>query len=228
MSRYDLKPITSKEEPVVFFGMYDKKDLNVFESVKAKKIIVWCGSDAMKLKATAAAIVDRADTKHIAMSRYVSDDLTKYDILHITLPVTPQDKRLDCVPRGNHIYHYGDTSDFYRTSWVPIIEQRTGIRVISTNASMYTWHELKQVYAQCFVALRLTDHDGCPNTVVEMGLMGRRSIYNGGLPNCIPWVSVGDVCDAVTIEYHKRHEPNRRIAEDMANYINIGNDWLKV
>jgi hypothetical protein len=76
------------------------------------------------------------------------------------------------------------------------------------------------VYSQCFLNLRLTPHDGCPNTNIEMGLMGRRSIYNGDLPASIPWTSVDDICQNIMLEYSLREFSNNQVSKIYHTFVN--------
>ena len=94
------------------------------------------------------------------------------------------------------------------------------IPIIRAGYDTFTKEELVDVYSQCFLNLRLTPHDGCPNTNIEMGLMGRRSIYNGDLPASIPWKSVDDICQSIMREYSTRHVDNMYISKLFHNFIN--------
>jgi hypothetical protein len=93
------------------------------------------------------------------------------------------------------------------------IERVTGIEVIRAKYGQYNKNELKNIYKRCFLNLRLTTFDGTPHTNVEMGLMGRRSIFNGTLPHSIGWSGVDDICQNIMKEYKLRQLPNKHITE---------------
>jgi hypothetical protein len=61
-----------------------------------------------------------------------------------------------------------------------------------------------------------------------MGLMGRRSIFNGKIPHSIKWKGIEDICQSIMSEYETRHEDNIQIAKDIYNYISIGKTFLEV
>ncbi len=48
------------------------------------------------------------------------------------------------------------------------IEKIIDIPIIRVYYGMYKKSELNEIYKKCFVNLRLTNHDGCPNTNLEM------------------------------------------------------------
>ena len=54
------------------------------------------------------------------------------------------------------------------------------------------------------MGLRLTNIDGLPNTVLEMGLMGRHCIHNGNTPNSLNYKSVEDIINHINNEYNNR------------------------
>jgi hypothetical protein len=92
--------------------------------------------------------------------------------------------------------------------------------IIRAGSDTFTREQLVDVYAQCFVNLRLTPHDGCPNTNIEMGLMGRRSIYNGDLPCSIRWNTVDDICQSIEREYLRRDKNNKQITTIYKQFVN--------
>ena len=232
LTKFNLKGYHDKNAPLVIFGMYLIDDsFKVYQEHRGELVVVWCGSDGLKLNEKRANIVLSRYAIHYAMSKFLSDDLSKWGIPHDILPVCPTSVDIKLHPRGDKMYFYCGSEakkEFYGYSIAKEVEKRTGIKIIFANHQSYSREKLMDVYKDCFLALRLTRHDGLPNTVVEMGLMGRRSIYNGGTPQSIPWENVDDICKNVMAEYESRHEPNEFISWDMKNYIDIGNKWLSV
>jgi predicted CoA-binding protein len=218
---YGLKEIDNHTDSVVMFGMYDNADYDFAKNHKGKVKVVWCGSDAMRIR----RVQELRNYEHIAMSSFISDDLKKHGINHSIIPVNPSSININLEPRGDHIYHYGG-GEFYGEQYIEEIEQRTGLKVIHTSAKEFSRSELMLIYKACFIGLRLTKHDGLPNTVIELALMGRRSIYNGELPNCIKWQGIDDICESIIEEYKRKDEDNNYIHQDMINYLKISNDWL--
>lgn len=218
LSRYNLKEYTLGDYPVVMFGLYHQKDYEFYLNHKGKIIVVWCGTDAMLAKKD---ILVKRHAKHIAISKFISNSLQ--GIEHIIYPVSPTKPVIDVRLPGEYIYHYGD-KPLYRPSWIPEIEKKTGISVLHAIHNTVPREKIKLIYEKCFIGLRLTDHDGLPNTVIELGLMGRRSIYNGGTPHSIPWKTIDDVCESIVKEKENLPDPVK-VAYDWYQYINK-NEWL--
>jgi hypothetical protein len=76
------------------------------------------------------------------------------------------------------------------------------------------------------MGMRLIKHDGISNTVIELGLMGRRCFWNETSPNAIPWDSVSGIAARVIEESKLIGSTNTAIADATRNFINIGDSWL--
>jgi hypothetical protein len=53
-----------------------------------------------------------------------------------------------------------------------------------------------------------------------MGLMGRKSIYNGDLPHSIRWEGIDDICESILNEYNHRHIADS-VSKDFYNFVKI-------
>lgn len=228
--KFGLKDGTNVNAPIVIFGLYQDIDYDVYSNHNHRVIVVWCGSDALKINESRAKKLRERDAIHIAKSKYISDTLKRHGIKHRIIPITWQRGVVDVVPLGENIYHYGNgVDDFYGDNYIPEIERCTGVKVISTRKDMFSREELRDVYANCFIGLRMTPHDGIPNTVVELGLMGRYCIYNGSIPNAIPWRNVNDACEKIRMLHGRRSKYNlMRLAIQVKKFINIGDNWLNL
>ena len=112
--------------------------------------------------------------------------------------------------------------------FVDIIKKRTKHKIIEANHTTYKPDQLDEIYKSCFLGLRLTKHDGLPNTVLELGLMGRNCIHNGNIPNCLNYNTVEDIIQIINEEYKKREIKSKNIVDDVYDFLNIDNNWLKV
>lgn len=229
IEKYGLKPVTSLTQPCVLWGAYTKADYDFIRLHKAPVILVFRGADATQIKKFNKNLL-KIPVKVYAPGIFVSNTLTKYGVDHEILPLTGCPIDIDVEPRGDHIYHYGNIkgTSYYGNHLLEGIEKRTGLKVIKAHKNTYTREGLFDVYRQCFIGLRLTLHDGLPNTVLELGMMGRRSIYNGDIPHSISWQGINDICDSIMQEYKHGDKDNERISRDIKNHINIGKEWLKI
>lgn len=231
MEKYRLHEYTDKQKPLLLFGLYNDEELIIAKHHKAHLTIVWCGGDSMTYLPQKSEIIKAlTNVRHIALSEFVSADLHKFGIEHIVLPITPTAAIKNRKPRGENIYAYVDVarSEKYGYHLLPEIQERTNKRIIIADHTTYSREQLNEVYESCFIGLRLTKHDGLPNTVIEMGLMGRNCIYNGKLPNAIPYTDVDSIVASIRREYNQRHQINQAIVDATFDYLNIGDDWLNV
>jgi len=62
-----------------------------------------------------------------------------------------------------------------------------------------------------------------------MGMMGRRSIYNGGVPTAIMWHNIEDIIYNITEEYKNRGNAKiKDTSKTIKKYINTGDNWLNI
>lgn len=229
-SKYLLSKYTDSNKPAVIFGMYNAEDYAIYQNHKTALVVVWCGTDGLRLNANLAKVLlSRKDVIHYAMGKFLSDDLTKFGIPHTIKPINPTHINLDAIPRGNKVYSYG-TKDwgFYGLHSAQRVCNALHLEYTFASYDSFTREDLLKIYADSFIGLRLTKHDGLPNTVIEMGLLGRMCIYNGSLPNCIPWTNDVDIRKSVLLEYANRRKPNKDISIAMKDYLNITDSWLNI
>ena len=221
--RYGLTQIDNDTDPVIMFGVYFDADYRFIREHKGEIKIVWCGSDAMYIQ----NIEDLKKREHIVTSSFSAEDLKQKGLKFKLLPITPINSEFKPMPRGDYVYHYGK-GKFYGQHLLYTIYTKTGIPIIHAEHNTYTKQELQQIYNNCFIGLRITPHDGVPTTGVELGLMGRRIVHNGIMPNAIHYTDIDSICDAIVKEYEIRHEDNTQIAKQMSDYINISDKWLHI
>ena len=220
IEKYQLIPYENCIGEIVFMGMYREEDLVLLATHLGTSTIVWFGSDAKDLPEDCIKFVQ--SSRNIAVSHQVQETLAAKGVDSIWCPINAViPHHYPLVPNGDKIFWYsGNSPEYYGQSLINEIKERIDIPIIRAGHDTFTKDQLKDVYSQCFLNLRLTPHDGCPNTNIEMGLMGRRSIYNGDLPASIPWQSVDDICQSIRIEYLSRNVENAYISKIYHNFVN--------
>lgn len=224
--RYELTEYADSAKPLIMFGMYRDEDFDVLRRHDAPVTLVWQGMDARSINPEWLPFLRLAHTRHISISHWIRNSLNAVGILNELIPVSATSANIYPVKRGDciYLYHSDDSPsarEYYGAHLIPEIAERTGLRIHTATLGEYGPDALRRLYADCFINLRLTQYDGCPNTNLEMGLMGRRSIFNGQIPHSIPWQGIDDICDSIMAEYEMRHEDNTYISNDIYNYLNI-------
>ena len=222
-TRYNLIDIDNDYDPVIMFGMYKKDDQQFYLKHKGPIIVAWCGTDGLRID---PQLIKSRDAIHIAPSSFIMQDLEEHNISYKYVPFTPALTNISPHPRGDIIYFYGKRN-IYHPEYIPVIKKRTKLEIIHTQHNTYTPTQLIEIYKKSFIGLRLTDHDGVPTTVVELGLMGRRCIHNGITPHSLKYNNIDEICELILLEYQNRHKTDyMQIANDWDKFINIGDDWL--
>lgn len=230
--KYNLISLNIKDinTPVFMVGLYNNEDYAFIKRHKGKILLRWCGTDALKLTSEKAAVIKSyKNIKHISISKFIDVSLNKFGIEHVGLPLTASSIDINAHELGDSIYFYGVHKAYSVHLLSDIKNKIKNINIIQTMHNTYNYDQLLEIYKKCFIGLRLTKHDGLPNTVIELGLMGRKCIYNGGLPHSIKWHGVDDICENIMKEYENRQNANyKQVSKDFKDYLDVGDDWLQI
>lgn len=247
-----------KKEPVIVFGCYGGGTKNDIMNHEGLCVIVWAGSDSVRLHERGDFVQFCRNNAHrvfhIAHSHWIQTDLTHFGLKYIDKVIVPTNSKEYSFEKevGNSVYHYGTHQRlwYYGTHIVNKLEKKWGHNmryppIIKTVQTAYGKKELYQAYKESFVGVRLTEHDNMAMSVVEMGLMGRRSIFNGNVPCAIPypchpydryepmtrkqwvWQDEGlvGVIEKMILDYWGT-EPDRLLSEEMHEFVHDNKDWL--
>jgi len=255
MEKYS--PSSDRKAPVVIFGCYGGGTKADIMKHTGLVVIVWSGSDSVRLHEKSHFVQFCKDNAHrvfhIAHSHWIQTDLAHFGLEYIDKVVLPGnfDEYSFVKECGNGVYHYGTHQRkwYYGTHLMEKLEKKwTGAqqfpKIYRTTQMSYGKKELHDIYKDCFVGVRLTEHDNMAMSVIEMGLMGRRSIFNGNVPCAIPypcppydryepltrkqWVwqdeSLLGVVGNMILEMDR--ETDRLVAEEMRDFVHDDEMWL--
>lgn len=231
--KYSLKKYNNPNKPSIFFSLWNYSSIKYHKSFA---LIIWRGSDILKMERVLKSIRKKKNIYHVAISSYISNDLKKYGIDHKFIPIVGvNNKYFKPTLMGNEIYTYIPNSNSlkyyprYGMNIIDKIRKKCKYKInIMKNCNQYTKEELVKIYNRCFCGLRMTKHDGLPNQVIEMGLMGRKSFYNGDIPGSIKWnkKDIRDIVENIEKEANKIGTINLDYAEKIKKFVDIGEDWL--
>ncbi|KKM74494.1 hypothetical protein LCGC14_1399740 [marine sediment metagenome] len=255
---YDPYSKNDRRIPIVVFGCYGRGTKADIMNHPGLVVIVWSGSDSTRLHEMGSFVkFCKANTHrifHIAHSHWIQTALDHFGLTYIDRVVLPADfSRFSFEEEcGNSVYHYGTHQRmwYYGTAIMKKLEKKWGgsqhyPKIHKTVQNAYSQDELYNLYKDSFMGVRLTEHDNMALSCIEMGLMGRRSIFNGNIPCAIPypchpydryepetrrrWVwqdeSILGVVEKMILEYMGT-KPDKLLAEEMAEFVHDDEDWL--
>lgn len=240
LDKFGMIPYTNPNKPVLFVGCYNHSQYGLIYNHaivnKSPIVIWWAGGDAKSLVMSgydnfwAHMFRSYPNIKHIAISHWIEEDLRFLDIPFTSLHPTIYDyKGWTPCPLGESVYMYNpDNTNYNGNGMYNEIKARLPYNFIKATWKTNDRETLREIYRNSFIGLRFTEHDGLSHTACEMGLMGRRMIHNGDLPNCIKHTDdVVTICDLITKEYETRKEMDFiRTGEEVFDFLNVGNDFL--
>lgn len=225
-----FKKYRNPKEPSVFFSLWGYAPIRDHKSFA---IIVWRGTDIVKMDKKLRTISKMKNVYHVAISSYISKDLDRYGIKHKFIPIVGVKNKIfrpDIM--GDEIYAYAPPGKKYYERYgfkiVDEIRKRCKYKVnIIKSSSQYDRKDLMKIYSRCFCGLRFTKHDGLPNQVIEMGLMGRRSFYNGNIPGSIKWNgNIDEIMKDIDKEAKRIGTIDYEYARQISDFVDVKDDWL--
>lgn len=230
--KWNLNPYTDQDKPAVFFGAYCDRDYLAIINHRALAVVVWGGSDSMK-SPEKLRWLKLPHIRHISGSKWISDDLDRAGLDSINVPISCVDSdkiRIRPFPLGRRVYIYTSATqpEFYGSEIYIRLMREYGPNMFYL-ATHKTYNQAKLynlILPDSFIGLRLVNHDGLSETVSELGLMGRRVVYNGAEPNALNYESYEDVRNHINAERKKVGISNVQLAVKMKKFLDIGSGWL--
>lgn len=238
--KYGLNPYTTPFTPAFFFGCYTREDLKVIQEHTSTAVVIWAGTDALTMRKALEGTGKHPfgpNVYHIAISKFIADDLDALGIPYKRLPLNNVDEdKFKPVPRGTAVYCYCPDHDREKYGGklldevMALMPDKEFIvqRTLDPNVDM------PAIYAKCGVGLRLLEHDGLSNTVVELGLMGRRVLWKGDTPNTNDYTVVAPhQTEAYLIKFAidailSNPSYHDEISQGMKEYLALPPNWKSI
>lgn len=196
----------------VFFGMYSGKDIEILRRHQGYKFLIWGGTDCnwnYRDKVKNFEIIKKIpDLYHIAISRDIQERLYLKNIESIFLELDLVDKELfkHVSQKGECIFIYngftkGREYIYGERIYTEVVKRLPKFKFIYSNQLNLQHDEMPKIYRECFIGLRLTQHDGNANMVQEMKAMNIPVIHNLS-DYGLKWKSLEDIIEYINI-YNK-------------------------
>lgn len=186
--KFNFEEYTDKARPVLFFGLYGKNDWKEIANHTGGKIIWFAGSDSSILLTewkegrTDLSFLNGATI--VSESDWISRDLDEMGLNYKKISLLMDDLyKWKACPLGTALYWYrANTSKHGKDLCAAVRRAIPDLEIITNDLLSVPKEEMPSVYAKCFAGVRPVEHDGQSQTVAEMALMGRVSLYNGSGP----------------------------------------------
>lgn len=229
---YGLVDYYDPDSPALFKGMYTEKDYETLRKHKGKGVVLFGGTDVDYYGKVYRHYKDELHRfRVLSISKNVQQRLTELGLSSEYIPAYSTKLIKNPLPKddADSVYFYGHGSK-YGEHIMDEVEKRIPFRVIRAKSNQYSNQQINEFYKKSFVGLRFTTKDGLSNTVIEMGLTGRRVIYNtNDLPNAIKYNDLNHIIELIHKEYNNRKEDIQPIVDDIYNYLSKYKDfWLYI
>jgi len=193
----------------VFFGMYSDRDIYILKNHNGYKFLIWGGTDCnwnyRNRVINFETIKKIPNLYHIAISNDIRERLHLKNIESIFFNLNLVDKELfkPVSIKGKSIFIYNgltkDKENLYgEKKYLEVVKKLPEFNFIYSNQLNLPYEEMPKIYAQCFIGLRLTEHDGNANMVQEMKEMNIPVVHNQS-DYGLKWGSVDDIIRYINI-----------------------------
>lgn len=230
MRRFGLKRYVDHNKPVVIFGCYTESDVRLIAAHRAPVLMAWLGGDFALFGDR--TLWKRDNIQHIAIGRWLEQDLQEHGLRYkrVNLTGSPLVDILKPEPLGTAVYTYlhEKRPEYYGASLVAELQKRLEgeIEFIIHRGFTTPSAQMPDVYRKCFAGIRLVKHDGGGEAVIEMGLMGRRTVHNGDLPCSINWKTTDDIIDILREEQMCAGMIRTEMPIEVKDHIQMTDEWL--
>lgn len=151
------------------------------------------------------------DIINIAISEKIFNTLVKFSIEPILVELNMVDsnifKPIEKLGKSIYVYNgftkgneyiYGE--QIYKNAISHLKNLKYDFEYIFSNELNCEWEQMPQIYSKCFIGIRLTEHDGNANTVMEFNSMKIPIIFNGH--GGIKWSNYLDVANIIIQHYN--------------------------
>jgi glycosyltransferase involved in cell wall biosynthesis len=203
LSKYNLNDYNNNKDIAVFFGIYDIEDINKLVDHIGKKYILWGGTDCnYKYEArrkNMEKIARMPGILHLSSSDDIYERLLNFGICskRIDIEMVNRDIFYPRKNKGKKIYIYngykkGNEELYGKEFYEQVIKSLPNFEYVFSNKLNCSYEDMPNIYAECFIGLRLTDHDGNANTVQEFEAMNIPIVHNHSIYG-LKWNTSNDI-----------------------------------
>ena len=217
-------------KPVVVFGLYYDQDYEFLKNHVGDKYVIFGGSDIdmAKYQSKIREIQKYNKIHFLSISKNIQtrlykksiySDLIKLDLVNRTIFKPP-------VKKGDYIFVYDGrlwqrNDDTYGKSiFTKVMKRLPQYKFIFSSQLNVDNIKMVDIYAKCFIGLRLTPRDGNANMVQEMEAMGIPVVHNHS-DYGLKWKTVDDVVNLV-----RKEKPKKILLNSHINLNNIAGDSI--
>lgn len=235
LERLNLQPYTDPEAPALFIGCYTIEDFNLIVSHKGKGMVLWVGQDSIAC-VTMGWHLWLKNFLHVTW--LVNAEKILRQFLNVKL-VNPMfiGGEFYSSPLGNKIFAYAPSSypDYHRIELINELalhyQGKYEFIIGDGTVSQAGWLNGvgDKVYDECFIGLCLSGFAGGGQTIIQMGLKGRRVVSNVlNCQNSYFWETLDDVKRAIDYEAGNIGHTNEILSKIVRIQVMKSPTWINL
>jgi hypothetical protein len=188
--KFNFETYTSFNKPTLFLGIYTKNDVKKIINHKGIKILLLNGRDCLLKKDDIINLYkNEKNFTIISGSTWIDTILDNLGIKYEKIRLFFDDiYNWKPTPLGKSVYWYKGNYSFYGKQYLKEVRKAIpNLNIITNDRDTSKKEDMSEIYKNCFLNIRPVNHDGMSQTVSEMALMGRISIWNSETPFSKPF-----------------------------------------
>ncbi len=203
-NKFNLTTYNNKNEPSIFFGVYNLIDINKIKSHNSHKFIIFGGSDVNYNKAI-NILKKLNNITFLSISHDIEERLNNKKINNIFINFSLLDTNLfKPIPKeelGKCIFVYNGyyknlEHNYGQEYYEEVMKKLPNYCYILSNQLNEPYENMPNIYKQCFIILRLTHNDGNANTIQEAEALGIPAVHNQSEYG-LKWKTVDDIINYI-------------------------------
>jgi glycosyltransferase involved in cell wall biosynthesis len=189
LSQHSLLSFQQHNPVALFFGLYDNRDIETLEKFQGLKFVMFGGSDCNIELKNRKKNVDRIkkipNLYYLSISPDIQQRLNNLNIQNTLIELNLVDKTIfkPVSQKGKKIFIYNGLNKcmeniYGKEIYTRLIKEHPEYEFVLSNQLNIPYNQMPNKYAECFIGLRLTQHDGNANMVQEMEAMGIPVVHN--------------------------------------------------
>ena len=209
---YNLKYYYNKKKPLLIFGLYENQDKKIINEHSGDIYIIWGGSDILMNKKGFPFLNKKENIHHFCLSPIIKQKclelgFTNIHDLFLTFCFGLKPYLYPLFQKRKGIYIYDgltknkQKNKIYNQSLIDkLIPKLNKYEIYRSSESEFT-ENIHEIYQKCFVAIRLTIHDGNANQIQECGLLGIPCISHQEMNHCLSWNNPDEIIHKINYIY---------------------------
>lgn len=228
ISMFNLKDYHDTQASAIFFGIYSHDDKERIMNHQGLTYVMFGGSDVQLYTSI------KPSTICVAISENIAERLGKRKHIRVHFNIVDRTLFKPLIKLGSKIFIYDglvkhqiNNNKYGKKYYDKVVRRLPQYKYIFSSGLGVPYEKMPEIYAQCFIGLRLTSNDGNANMAQEMTAMNIPVVHNFS-ESGLKWKNVDDIVmwinkyDASEKRFVNQSDTSgERLIDQSGNYLDM-------